>query len=60
VDAGADGRLADMKLVRGSDEVSAPNDRQKGPGQLGVHSALLFVSMVSIIEAKIIRLSKLS
>lgn len=36
VDARADGRLADVKPVRGADEVSARNHRQKGPGELRV------------------------
>jgi hypothetical protein len=60
VDARADRRLADVKLVRGTDEVSARNDGQKGSGQLGVHPGLPFlVSIKSMIERRIIRLSKL-
>ena len=37
MDAHADGRLAYMKPVRGADEVSTRDNRQKGSCQLPVH-----------------------
>jgi hypothetical protein len=59
MDTRADGRLAGMKPVRGADEVSARNSRQKGSRQIRVHRTQHFRSNSLILSARIIRLIKI-
>ncbi|MCS3478250.1 hypothetical protein M2212_005096 [Bradyrhizobium elkanii] len=58
VDAGADGRLADMQPLRRGDEVAGAHHRQERPGQFGIHGASTFESIKSISKAPALRMSK--
>jgi hypothetical protein len=58
MNARADRRLADVKSIRGTDEVAHCNDREEGSGQFGVHWHVPLISIVQISSVDIIRLSK--
>jgi hypothetical protein len=59
MNARADRGLADVKSIRGTDEVARCNDREEGSGQFGVHWHVPLISIVQISSLNIIRLLKL-